>query len=158
MPDDRIRDEHERDLRAIAHLVNRIQPRWHTPGILAALRDCPTDRLADTALAAITCARDRTDQTSPAVIALDGAHWRIGARVSDDPDAKPALTPSTRCGTCYRSREGHDHANSLVDATAQHAWVTEADERADRKRADRPDESRNLDRTPLPDRSTRRTK
>ena len=149
MPDDRIRDEHERDLRAIAHLVARVRPEWHQTGVMAVLRDCPDDKLADTAIAALICARDRNDQMTPAVIALDGAHWRIGARVSDDPDAKPALTPSTRCGTCYRSREGHDHANSLVDATAQHAWVTEADERADRKRADRPDQTRNLDRTPL---------
>ena len=89
---------------------------------------------------------------TPKVLAFEGAHWRIGTRAGDEPDAKPALTPSTRCGTCYRSREGHDHANSLVDATAQHAWVTEADERANRKRADRPDQTRNLDRTPLPDR------
>ena len=137
MPDDRIRDERERDLRAIAHLVARIRPEWHQTGVVAVLRDCPDDKLADTAIAALVCARDRNDQATPAVIALDGAHWRIGTSSGDEPDAKPALTPSTRCGTCYRSREGHDHANSLVDAAAQHAWVTEADHRRQRTAAPR---------------------
>ena len=158
MPDDRIRDEHERDLRAIAHLVARIRPEWHQPGVMAVLRDCPDDKLADTAIAALVCARDRTDQATPAVIALDGAHWRTGTRAGDEPEAKPALTPSTRCGTCYRSRDGHDHAEALVDPEHRHPWITEADMRAAKQRAERPDQTRNLDRTPLPDRSTRRNK
>ena len=158
MPDNRIRDEHEHDLRAIAHLVARIRPEWHQPGVMAVLRDCPDDKLADTAIAALTCARDRTDQATPAVIALDGAHWRTGTRVSDEPDAKPALTPSTRCGTCYRSRDGHDAAEALVDPEHRHPWITEVEQRDQHRAAQRPDESRNLDRTPLPDRSTRRIK
>ena len=144
--EDRIRDEHERDLRAIAHLVARIRPEWHQTGVMAVLRDCPDDKLADTAIAALICARDRNDQMTPAVIALDGAHWRIGTRAGDEPDTKPALTPSTRCGMCYRSRDGHDHAEALVDPERQHPWVTEADMRAAKQRAERPDQTRNLDR------------
>ena len=136
--EDRDLDQHERDLRAIAHLVARVRPEWHQPGVMAVLRDCPDDKLADTAIAAIICARDRADQVTPAVIALDGSHWRIGASGSAETDAKPALTPSTRCGTCYRDRAGHDQAETLVPIEYRHAWITEHDHRRQRKAVPRP--------------------
>ena len=130
-----MREEHEKDLRAIAHIAHRIRPDWAVPGILAALRACPaTASLADIALAAITCARDRADQRTPAVIALDGTHWAI---TSAHPEpARP--TPDQRCGICYRDRAGHDQAETLVPIEYRHAWITEHDHRRQRKAVPRP--------------------
>ena len=134
------REQHERDLRAIAHLVNRIRPDWHVPGTMAVLRDCPTDKLADTALAAILCARDRRDQDKPAVIALDGSHWRVGKQ--DEPvRAKTLADPipqTARCGVCHRDQPGHDRINAIVAEDARHEWITERDLRLRRKAASRP--------------------
>ena len=141
MPDDRIRDEHERDLRAIAHLVARIRPEWHQPGVMAALRDCPDGKLADTAVAALICARDRTDQATPAVIALDGAHWRTtpGSAPPPPPDRGPD------CHHCGHSRDAHP------DLLARMPGYCPGFERnPDRTPGRRPDATRNLrrDRNP----------
>ena len=132
--EDRDLDQHERDLRAIAHLVARIRPEWHQPGVMAVLRDCPDDKLADTAIAAIICARDRTDQRTPAVIALDGTHW---AAASVQPET-PRLDPRQRCGICYRDQAGHDQAEALVPIEYRHDWITETDHRRQRTAAPRP--------------------
>lgn len=70
-------------LQAIAYLVEAITAgRWHRAGIMAALRDCTDQPLWLTAHAAIVAAHTRTDQTTPAVIAMVGPHW-------DDPTTKP---------------------------------------------------------------------
>lgn len=128
-------EDHEKDLRAVAHITHRIRPDWATPGILTALRACPaTASLADIAIAAITCARDRTDQRTPAVIALDGTHW---ATASIQPET-PRLNPRQRCGICYRDRAGHDQAEALVPIEDRHAWITETDHRRQRTAAPRP--------------------
>lgn len=68
-------------LQAIAYLVEAITAgRWHRAGVMAALRDC-TGPLWLIAHAAIVAAHSRTDQATPAVIAMVGPHW-------DDPTAK----------------------------------------------------------------------
>lgn len=72
----------DQQLRAIAFLVNSVRPDWHTQGVLAVLRDCPTGDVASTAIAALAATR-RRDQRTPALIALDGPHWRLA-------DASPA--------------------------------------------------------------------
>ena len=140
MPDDRIRDEHERDLRAIAHLVARIRPEWHQPGVMAVLRDCPDDKLADTAIAALVCARDRKDQTSPTVIALDGSHWRVGTQ-PDEP-AKPQHTGPS-CWRCGLPESMHPEMQRRIPG-----WCEGFTRRPHALPAARPDETRNIRRQP----------
>ena len=61
--------------RALAALVATLRPGWDSPGVLAALRDARTKGTPDqVAHAATTAAMDPANRT-PAVIALDGAHW-----------------------------------------------------------------------------------
>lgn len=94
MPND---DQHERDLRAIAHLVHQVRADWDIPGIMAALRESPGG-LADLVIAAVTAARDRRDQRTPAVIAMDGPHWRNSAPISPAEPAQHTGPPCWGCG------------------------------------------------------------
>ena len=61
---------------ALAGFLAALRPGWDAPGIVAAL--CKARHRADVAevaIAAIRAAVDPSNRT-PAVIALDGAHWR----------------------------------------------------------------------------------
>lgn len=131
------REQHEQNLRAIAHLVHQVRPDWELRGIMAALRGCPPDRLADTVIAAISCARDRHDQHTPAVIPHDGPHWHITGG-NPQPPAPQRLTDQETCGYCYRDRTGHDQANTLVEQHHQHPWVSITDMRRTHTTAIRP--------------------
>lgn len=99
-------DQH---LQAVAYLVEAITDgRWHRAGTMAALRDCDGP-LWLIAHAAIIAAHTRTDQTSPAVIAMVGAHW-------DDPTAKPATT-TDRSHDLPRWRDDLAYAKKADPAT-----------------------------------------
>lgn len=62
--------------RALAFYVAQIRPEWDEHGVLVILRKCATAPLEQLGVAAIHCAAFRTDQRTPAVIALDGQHWQ----------------------------------------------------------------------------------
>ena len=62
-------------LAAVAYLVHAVNPKWDRPGIESVLRRLPDVGLAQLAHAAISCAATRTDQVTPAVIAMSGPHW-----------------------------------------------------------------------------------
>ena len=77
---------------AIAFLVNGIRPDWDRPGIERALaRANPEADAYALALAALHAAKHRTDQATPAVIAMSGSHWSTG-----DGDAGRAAVPTWR--------------------------------------------------------------
>ena len=142
----------------LAAATNALRPDWP----VQSLRTFITTNLAersyrDATVALAWVATDPTSRTPKRV--LEAGPWWLACRPADEPSAEPAqLGPSERCGTCYRSRAAHDRAESLVDPEQRHPWITEAEHRDQHRAARRPDETRNLDRTPLPDRSTRRTK
>ena len=61
---------------ALAFIVNELRPDWDRHDIARTLaRANPTADLGALTLAAITAAMTRTDQRTPAVIAMSGPHW-----------------------------------------------------------------------------------
>lgn len=75
-------------------------PHWDTPGIEDALAKARTIAPSpDLALAAIKAAREPGNRT-PAIIGMEGAHWRT-------PNTKPRhleRAPHDRCAVCSESR------------------------------------------------------
>lgn len=109
MMHDQIDDQQRR---AIAYLVNQIRPGWHTNGIMAALRNTDAP-LADTALAALWAAKTRTDQHTPAVIALEGDHWHLGTQPTQTAAPGSKDTPQgPTCYNCGKPRHIHDAINA----------------------------------------------
>lgn len=96
----------------LASLVHTIRPDWDEAGTTATLRKVCDRPLADVALAAIVCALTRTDQRSPAVIALDGKHWHaLDAQPAQrTADIAPTLCEHgnrpARCEPCNAHRGG----------------------------------------------------
>ena len=68
----------------VANLVHAIRPDWDENGVASSLRKVADRPLAQVVLAAVTAATTRPDQRTPAVIAQDGSHWRVGATGSTD--------------------------------------------------------------------------
>ena len=62
-------------IKRLATLIHEIRPDWAEPGIASALTKVADRPLADVAIAAIQAATTRTDQRTPAIIAMDGSHW-----------------------------------------------------------------------------------
>lgn len=58
----------------LASLIAAVRPDWNEPGIRSALLKVADRPLIDVTAAAVAACR-RVDQTTPAVIALDGPHW-----------------------------------------------------------------------------------
>lgn len=99
--------------KAAAKCINALRPDWDVPGIIDALGrargrgDAPTVVMA--AIRAATAPSNRT----PAVIWLDGAHWR--APEPARPERRPAPKPHELCGICSereddcRRKWSHDH-------------------------------------------------
>lgn len=86
----------------VAAVVHALRPDWDPAGIMAALQRAA--RLGDAfevTLAAVAAAQEPTNRT-PAVIALEGAHWSR-ARTSP-PTPTPGPGARARC-TVY----GHEH-------------------------------------------------
>ncbi len=85
----------------LAALIHALRPDWDKPGILDALAKARNrGNASDVCIAAIRCATGGHART-PAVIALDGAHWR-------PPETKPMggsrVLVTGRCDDC-----GHLH-------------------------------------------------
>lgn len=113
--------------RAIAFLVEAIRSegpgeQWSTPGILAALDKLRDRPLADVAVAAIR-ATARTDQRTPAVIAMGGEHWATGKQPTPTP---PTVRSADICQGCTKERAIHDEINRKVPESA-HEWLSLAE-------------------------------
>lgn len=102
----------------LAALVHATRPDWDAPGILAALSKLRTRPLAVVAYAAIRAAETPTNRT-PAVIALDGPHWRAPTPAQLPTPIPPtkcprcgcfARTPEGACLDCYLATEATDEA------------------------------------------------
>jgi hypothetical protein len=113
---------------ALVRLIQSVRQGWDTPGLRAAIRealqreDQPT--LAEISYAALRVAENFA-VTSPAVIAMDGPHWRHPLR--DREPAKSAQCP--KCRDFYPPHETHrcvkpaakreEHADALRTALAE---------------------------------------
>lgn len=87
--------------RALAFLVAEMRPGWDQAGVLVTLHKCASAPLEQLAAAAIYCARFRTDQRTPAVIALDGDHWQALDRMHGQNGATSSPAPSgPQCDIC----------------------------------------------------------
>ena len=90
----------------LASLVHAIRNDWDEQGIRSALLKVADRPLADVARAAIS-ATSRTDQRTPAVIALDGEHWRAPGSAPTVTTAPGIVTrcehklPGLSCTECY---------------------------------------------------------
>ena len=152
MNDPRRNADQEQPLRAIAYLVNQIRPDWDTPGVMAALRRCADRDLAALVHAATWAANNPATHHTPAVIALDGPHWRI----QPDPDPQPEPDHGPVCHICRRPARDHGRiplcaGHDFVDARtapalcarcgthrdhhqqADHSWISTADLATQRK-------------------------
>ncbi len=71
----------------LAVTIHELRPDWDRPGIRSALRKVADRPLGVVIIAATTAAMTRTDQRSPAVIAMTGAHWPTlnGAQPAREP-------------------------------------------------------------------------
>lgn len=84
-------------LDALVALARSVRPEWDVPGVRNAIRQSlaravqPT--IAELAYALIRCAENPTINT-PAVVPMDGAHWKTGIKDGAD------VERNTRCHTC----------------------------------------------------------
>lgn len=120
----------------IAAEVHGIRPDWAEPGIMAALVKLQA-RDADACMhAATTAAKNRTDQRTPSIIAMDGDHWN-GTRYGRQTTTPPAYSNAPKCHICGRTRPAHDTAESKVPDHMRHEWESDND-LASAKRTHRP--------------------
>lgn len=95
------RPDRTRSERALAFLINQIRPDWDESGVLVTLRKCASAPLEQLAVAAIHAAAFRTDQRTPAVIALDGEHWQALDRGRGQTASNNSPAPSgPQCDIC----------------------------------------------------------
>ena len=80
-------------IKRLATLIHEIRPEWAEPGIASALTKVADRPLADVAIAAIQAATTRTDQRTPAIIAMGGSHWGThgGLTIAHRPQLIPLL-------------------------------------------------------------------
>lgn len=79
---------------ALAAVVHAIRDEWDAHGVQVTLRRCADKPFAELAAAAIYAAVKRTEQRTPACIALDGEHWRALERMTTT--AATTQTPTTQ--------------------------------------------------------------
>lgn len=90
----------------LAALVAELRTDWDAPGVRSTLLKVADRPLGVVAAAAITAAMTRHDQRSPAIIALEGAHWPTW-QAWTPPRAAGLVTycahgePGARCPDCY---------------------------------------------------------
>lgn len=113
-----------RQATALAELIHALRPEWDAPGVLAAIGEArdvgPAPMVAIAAIRAATTPTNRT----PAVIPMEGAHWRTdpGSPAARFPDPGP----DRRCSICSeredvcRSRWATDHAFESAARARQH--------------------------------------
>ncbi len=87
--------------RALAFYIAQIRPDWDEHGVLVILRKCASAPLAQLGVAAIHAAKFRTDQRTPAVIALDGEHWQALDRGHGQAASNSSPAPEgPQCSAC----------------------------------------------------------
>jgi hypothetical protein len=128
--------EEARDLAAFIERIRSRLPgdRWHKPGIEDALGRA-RDRASapDLALAAIRAASEPMNRT-PAVIGMDGPHWREASK----PPHPEAVSSEGRCSICSqaqdkcRSLRAGDHEFESVVAAKRRKEATAAESVAER--------------------------
>lgn len=84
----------QRDAQALAYLANRLRPDWDRPGVEKILARVADRDLGKVAVAALVVAVQRTDQRTPACIAMEGHHWHV---LVSGPLAPPRLMPADTC-------------------------------------------------------------
>ena len=98
----------------LASLVHELRSDWQEPGIRSALAKVADRPLADVAIAAIQAATTRTDQRTPAIIAMGGSHWGTGggnAGNSGNSYRTPPANPPT-CANCGYYEHQHQQLNN----------------------------------------------
>lgn len=85
----------------VAAAVHALRPDWDVPGIVDALgRARGRGSGPAVAVAAIRAGADQRNRT-PAVIALDGAHWRPAAATAVDSRPGPDISRRCSCGVLH---------------------------------------------------------
>lgn len=117
---------------ALAEFLHMLRPGWDTAGIVAALGNARLMGTAgDLAIAAIAAAMDTNNRT-PAVIAMPGAHWSHAA-LRHKSSANTTAPRAQTCSVCYlpedkcRARWAWDHRFESV-AEAKARAIRQADE------------------------------
>ncbi len=88
----------------VAAAVHALRPDWDEPGIVDALgRARNRGSGPELAVAAIRAGADQRNRT-PAVIALDGAHWRPAATPVADSRPGPDISRRCNCGVLHPDR------------------------------------------------------
>ncbi len=116
--------------RALAFLLHEIRDEWDEHGSLTVLRKLSDKPLADVSAAAIYCAYHRTDQRTPACIALPGEHWQALSRMANQQPAEPTYTPpaaTERCCPIHGDRM--PCRGCAADAKAERDELPAADDR-----------------------------
>ena len=100
----------------LASLVHAIRHDWDEAGIRAALQKVIDRPLVDVTAAALAACR-RSDQRTPAIIALDGAHWTA-----------PGAPPRTTGGVIVTYCEHGEPGSGCLDCHPRtHSGVTMSD-------------------------------
>lgn len=95
--------------KALARLLNAMRTDWDEAGIMAALGNARHQASApDLMVAAIRAAASAHNRT-PAVIAMQGEHWRSGTV------ARRAAEPDVRCSICNQGQERCEQLAALPD-------------------------------------------
>jgi hypothetical protein len=116
-------------LDALVELGRSIRRDWHVAGLRTAIRDAlardQQPSLAELAYAIVRCAENPAI-SSPAVIALNGPHWRMQTRESEAPkaafcrDCRDTHMPGTCTGT-GPPVSLDKHAERMAQLRAAHA-------------------------------------
>ena len=85
-------------IKRLATLIHEIRPDWAEPGIASALAKVADRPLADVAVAAIKAATTRTDQRTPAIIAMGGSHWTTNGSSQQSAPKQPNEPTCANCG------------------------------------------------------------
>ena len=96
-------------VKQLAVLIHEIRPEWAEPGIASALTKVADRPLADVAIAAIQAAATRTDQRTPAIIAMGGSHW--GTHGGNTGDSGNSYRTPT-CANCGYYEHQHQQLNN----------------------------------------------
>ena len=101
-------------VKQLAVLIHEIRPEWAEPGIASALTKVADRPLADVAIAAIQAATTRTDQRTPAIIAMGGSHWGTGSGNTGNGgnSYRPAVANAPSCSNCGYPEHLHPQLNN----------------------------------------------
>ena len=112
--------------RALAHLVAALRPGWDVAGIRSALSSArhraPAHELA---IAAIRCTQG--DARTPAVIAMDGPHWRTPGASTTTAPSRTEKCPEVGHGSFLAWNCGACRAEDLAADDAQPTPTTTPD-------------------------------